>query len=286
MVFPAESGLAHRDASRGVRILKQLVGRSVDEKKMKRGGHAGEIAMNADAPNAGVGSYRPPVRRALLVLYLSIIAFLLLVAIAGLHPKIAVSSLSRDMAAIANVHPLTGVVSNVGILLWCATAAICLFSASLLRHQGALPEARFLLWAGLMTTGLLVDDFFLFHEYLAPVHFGFNEKAVHASYVCVTVVYLLRHRHLILETSYRLLAAALVLFAGSILLDVAGGHGWWVLAEDGCKLLGISSWFAYHASMARHWLVQAPALRNEATNGSTPEVSIFRWPLSLARRRR
>ncbi|HEU5136304.1 MAG TPA: hypothetical protein VFU13_14225 [Steroidobacteraceae bacterium] len=241
--------------------------------------------MDADAPNAGVGSYRPPVRRALLVLYLAIAAFLFLVAIAGLHPQIAVSSLTRDMAAIANVHPLTGVVSNVGILLWCAAAAICFFSSSLLRRQGAQPEARFLMWAGLMTTGLLVDDFFLFHEYLAPVHLGFNEKAVHASYVCVTVAYLLSHRHLILETNYRLLAAALVLFAGSILLDVAGGHGWWVLAEDGCKLFGISTWFAYHAATARHWLVQSPALRNPQTN-STPEASIFRWPLRLARRRR
>ena len=162
------------------------------------------------------------------------------------------------MAAIANVHPLTGVVSNVGILLWCATAAICLFSSSLLRQQGARPEAGFLLWAGLMTTGLLLDDFFMFHEYLAPVHFHLNEKLVHASYFCVTAVYLLRHRHLILETNYRLLAAALVLFAGSMLVDVADGEGWWRLVEDGCKILGISSWLGYHAGRARHWLMRAP----------------------------
>jgi hypothetical protein len=242
--------------------------------------------MNADAPNVGVGSYRSPNLRALLALYLPVLVFLFLVGVAGLQRHIAISSLTRDMAAIANVHPLTGVVSNVGILLWCAAAAICLFSSSLLRQKGAQPEARFLLWAGLMTTGLLVDDFFLFHEYLAPVHFGFNEKAVHASYVCVTVVYLLRHRHLILETRYWRLAVALVLFAGSILLDAADAHGWWVLAEDGCKLLGITSWMGYHAGTARQWLVHAPVVRTLPTNSPTLGASISMWALGSARRRR
>jgi len=218
--------------------------------------------MNAYAPSLGAGSYKLPNRRGLLGLYLPVIGLILLVALTARYGHVPVSNMTRDMAAIANVHPLTGVVSNVGILLWCAAAAICLFSSSLLRKQGARAEAGFLWWAGLMTTGLLVDDFFMFHEYLAPVHFHLNEKLVHASYFTVTAIYLLRHRRLILETNYRLLAAALVLFAGSTLIDVADGLGWWRLAEDGCKLLGISSWFAYHAGMARHWLVEAPVLRS------------------------
>ena len=221
--------------------------------------------MNAYAPSSGVGNYTLPNLKGLLGLYLPVFGVIFLVAIAAKYGHIPVSNLTRDMAAIANVHPLTGVVSNVGILLWCAAAAICLFSSSLLRQQGAHREAGFLLWAGLMTTGLLVDDFFMFHEYLAPVHFHLNEKVVHASYFCVTALYLWRHRRLILETDFRLLAAALVLFAGSTLIDVVDGQGWWRLAEDGCKLLGISSWFAYHAGRARQWLVQAPVARTQAT---------------------
>ena len=223
--------------------------------------------MNADASNVVASSYRPPNRRGLLELYLPIVGLLFLVTLAALEGHIPLSRMTRDMAALAKVHPFTGVVSNVGILLWCATAAICLFSSSLLRQRGAHPEARFLLWAGLMTTALLFDDFFMFHEYLAPVHFHINEKAVHASYFCVTAVYLLRNRRVILEASYQLLAAALVLFAGSILFDLAGGHSWWILGEDGCKILGIASWFAYHAGRARYWLVQAPVVQSQATNG-------------------
>ena len=222
--------------------------------------------MNANAPNVGIGSFRLPIGRGLVALYLAVLTLLGLVVIAALYPHVPVSTLTRDMAAIAKVHPLTGVVSNAGVLLWCAAAAICFFSSSLLRQQGAQAEARFLLWSGLLTTLLLVDDFFMVHEYLAPVHFRLNEKVVLASYFCVTAVYLVRHRHQILQTGYHLLAAALVLFGGSVLLDLADAHGWWVLVEDGCKLLGIASWFGYHSGRAKYWLVLAPDARTPMTN--------------------
>ena len=223
--------------------------------------------MNANALSSGAraGRYGLPNRKGLLVLYLANVALLFIVLFAALRMKIPVSSLTRDMAAIAKVHPFTGLVSNVGILLWCSTAAICLFSSNLLRRRGAHQAAGFLLWAGLMSAGLLVDDFLMLHESLAPVHLGLNEKVVLASYACITAAYLLRHRRLILEGDYWLLAAAMVLFGGSMLLDLANGSGWWRLAEDGFKLLGISSWFAYHAGKAMHWLAPASDLRSQMT---------------------
>jgi hypothetical protein len=220
--------------------------------------------MSADAPRLSVRSDGLPDRRVLLALYLPILALLLLVAVASLSPRIALSSLTRDMAGIAQVHPLIGVVSNVGVLLWCATAVICLFSRSLLRQQGRYAEARFLSWAGLMTIVLLVDDLFMVHEYIAPVHFHVNEKVVLAVYACAAGAYLLSHRRLILAANYHLLAAAMLLFAASMLVDIADGTGWWNLAEDGLKVLGIASWLGYHAGRARHWLVPAREPQSEA----------------------
>lgn len=219
--------------------------------------------MSADAPVVSVRGHGLPGRTALLALYLPVLALLFLVAIAATSPDIAVSSLTRDMAAIAQVHPLTGVVSNVAVLLWCATAVICLFSSSLLRRQGLSAEARFLLWAGLMTVVLLVDDLFMIHEYIAPVHFHVNEKVVLVAHMCGASAFLLSHRRLILAADFKLLAAAMVLFTGSMLVDFADGTGWWNLAEDGFKVLGITSWLGYHAGMARHWLVQASDSRSQ-----------------------
>jgi hypothetical protein len=237
--------------------------------------------MSTDALSASAGGYRLPNLKGLLILYLPNFALLFLVAIAALGPQITVASLTRDMAATAKVHPLTGVVSNVGILLWCATAAICLFSSNLLRQRGAHRAAGFLLWSGLMTAGLLVDDFFMFHEYLAPVHLGLDEKVVLLGYVCITAVYLLQQRRLILEADYRLLVSALVLFTGSMMIDLADVGGWWNLAEDGCKLLGIASWFGYLAGRAKQWLALAPDARTQMTNVASrkdapPRTQVYR----------
>lgn len=220
--------------------------------------------MSADAPSVSARGYGLPDRKGLLVLYLPILALLFLVTVAAFSSHISLSSLTRDMAAIAHVHPLIGVVSNVGVLLWCATAVICLFSWSLLRQQGLHAEARFLLWAGLMTVVLLVDDLFMIHEYIAPIHLHVSEKVVLAIYACAAGAYLLSHRRLILAANYQLLAAAMVLFTASMLVDIANGRGWWGLAEDGFKVLGIASWLGYHAGRARHWIVHAPAHRSEA----------------------
>ena len=220
--------------------------------------------MSADAPGENGRSYAMPGPKGLLVLFLPILALLSMVTIAAFTAHVPLSSLTRDMASIAHIHPLIGVVSNVGILMWCATAVVCLFGFSLLRQQGLQAEARFLLWAGLMTLVLLLDDLFMIHEYIAPVHFHLSEKLVLASYALATGVYLLSHRDLILSANYNLLAAAMGLFTASMLVDIADVGGWWRLGEDGFKILGIASWFGYHAGRARHWLANAPHAESQA----------------------
>jgi hypothetical protein len=217
--------------------------------------------MSADAPDGRGQLWGLPGLKGLSLLYLPVLALLIVAVIAARSLHVPVASLTRDMAALAHVHPLIGVVSNVGVLLWCATAAICLFSRNVLRQQGRHEEARCLLWAGILTSGLLLDDLFMIHEYIAPVHFHVNEKVILACHAGGFGAYLLSHRRLILADNYQLLAAAMVLFAASVLVDISDGHGWLSnLAEDGFKLLGIASWLGYHAGKAKLWLVEAPPM--------------------------
>jgi hypothetical protein len=52
----------------------------------------------------------------------------------------------------------------------------------------------FLFWSGLITSMLLLDDFFLVHDALIPRYLGLSEKLIFLSYGMVTAWYLLRFR--------------------------------------------------------------------------------------------
>ena len=188
----------------------------------------------------------------LFLLYILPLFFLLLVIVASFQLDISFAMFTRDPAAIASIHPFVGVASNLGVLLWAASATICLFGWTIFRHS--LNEMRFsifLLCSGLMTTLLLFDDLFLLHDFVFPRYFGVKEKIVFLVYGGLILLGMVKFKKPILETEYLLLLIALGFFGLSVLTDVFQyriqsfvGH-WRILFEDGFKLLGIVGWFGY-----------------------------------------
>ena len=65
--------------------------------------------------------------RYLLIVFVPSISILLAVAVVSVLFKVSIPDMTRDVTALANIHPLSGVLSNLGILLWCSTASICFF---------------------------------------------------------------------------------------------------------------------------------------------------------------
>lgn len=185
-----------------------------------------------------------------------------LYALLYVQPWVPMASLIRDPAAILNGRFYDGFVSNVGILLWCATAAICLFRGGELRaRRGIDGEAAFLLSAGLFTLILLLDDLFMAHEQILPDVFGVPEKAVLVTYVVLACAYLLVNRRAILQGDAVILVLALGFFALSNVADVAipyhfhdtpigreVNHG--VILEEGLKFVGIAAWTVFHLRAA------------------------------------
>ena len=84
-------------------------------------------------------------------LYLPALGLLVAAAILAQVLGIPAGQFTRDMAAIAEVHPLKGALSNVGILLWTGAAAISLFSGATLWRRGDNGMARFLIASGCLT---------------------------------------------------------------------------------------------------------------------------------------
>jgi hypothetical protein len=197
---------------------------------------------------------------------------LLLVAVPPLvsaSADVPVGVLLRDPTTTLRGHPLTGLQSNIGVLIWWAGASVCLFCAVALRRaQGHGGLRSFLLWSGVITAVLAGDDLFLIHEELAPRYLQLDEKWVVATYGVAVAWYLVTFRSVILDSEYLLLLAALLFLGSSVLVDELVEHKWlspWrIVVEDGLKLLGIVSWTAYLVSVSLRALATASA---EAARG-------------------
>lgn len=173
--------------------------------------------------------------------------------------QISVRHLMQDPTAVMKVPIYTGFISNLGVLLWCATAAICLLSATILPKIPRYQKLRaFFLFSGLLTTTLVFDDLFLLHERFFPDYLNISENFVYAAYGITTVVFLLRFRKTILKTDLIFLVLAFGWFGSSILIDkILPFSERSIFLEDGFKLLGIVSWFAYFSRTCSQELKKA-----------------------------
>lgn len=208
---------------------------------------------------------------------LALLAFLSLGALLGF----SLNEITRDPLATADLHPLTGAQSQVGVLLWWSAASITLAAWAVIRRAGGdRGLAWFLFWSALVTFWLALDDAFQFHDDLAADWFGLRERYVILGYVVALGLYFLAFRRFLWRSDRTLLVLAF-LFAG---LSVAGDLVSQQFVEDGApsgvgevlnyledamKLLAIVSWSAY---LIRYSLAALGGPATEATTGDrSPE---------------
>jgi hypothetical protein len=174
------------------------------------------------------------------------------------------ASLIRDPVAIFGGQFYHGLVSNIGILLWCAAAAICLFRGAENWRAGFRRRGGFLLSAGLLTSMLLLDDFFLVHEQMLPRLTGMPEKLILIFYPIAVVLYTAAWWREIVRADAALLLLSLTFFAISNLIDVAFDYHFYempagpevsvsVILEEGAKFIGIAAWAVFHIRAA--WML-------------------------------
>ena len=189
--------------------------------------------------------------------------FLLVLAV---QPFVSLDLLVRDPLAAANAPPYYGFASNAGIVVWCATAAVCLFAAAIRWQSGADDNRRvwFLAYAGGLTTVLMLDDFFMLHEAIFPYYLFIPEPFVFGAYGLGMLAYLVLFRRTILSLEPLLLALCFGFLALSMIGDLLWEQPddvWTSLFEDGSKFIGICLWSAFHLRASWH-IVCAPASRS------------------------
>jgi hypothetical protein len=176
-----------------------------------------------------------------------------LFAVMGLSSayNVPAHDLTRDPAAVMNGAYYMGLLSNWGIMLWSATAGICLMAALLIREH-APRVGTWLFASGLLTLLLAVDDMFMLHETVFPDVFGIHEKLIYVLYSLVGGAYLLYFLPQILRRHYLFLILS-VFFLG--LMAVSDSIGRWVdiptALEDSFKYIAIVFWLVFFTKSAR-----------------------------------
>jgi len=184
----------------------------------------------------------------LLAAYLPVFCALVILEIVHWQTNIPIWHFTWNPSAVLEAAFYVGLFSNIGILLWCSTAAICLFSfAALARDASHRKMASFFLFSGLVTSLLLMDDLFLLHDRLFPRYLSLSPKVVLGGYTILTLLYLGRFARTILATEFLLLLFAFGFLGLSTIIDSVpdGILPLHTTLEDGFKLFGIVSWFTY-----------------------------------------
>lgn len=158
----------------------------------------------------------------------------------------------RDPAVIPGIGPMTGAMSALGIMLWAASAAVALFSASMLEGRGR----SFMTVLGTASVCLAVDDQFMLHEGLADDSSLLGQVAYVLVYGVAALGIGVAWRDCFPGRHLVLLIAAMSMFGLSIAADAVAEFveqpvGLQTAIEDSLKYVGIAYWTAFITLRAR-----------------------------------
>jgi hypothetical protein len=170
--------------------------------------------------------------------------------------------LTQDAAGQAELPFFAGYVSNVGAMLWCIAASVCLFSFALIQGRDAAGWTGFFLCAGLLSALLGADDLLLLHEEVFRRAFGLREEIVFGAYMLLLLAFMTRYSGRLRQGPYFLLLLAVGFFVGSLAADLEVtrvGPPYHHLVEDGAKFMGVVNWCVFFTLMA--WQRVRPMIR-------------------------
>lgn len=204
-----------------------------------------------------------PVKQ-LLITLVPAICVLIAMAIAHNFFNVSIYNLTRDPTVIGKIHPLSGIISNLGVLLWWSATTICFFTSMFFFRTKQQETYQFFLMATVLSTWLALDDLFQFHDDLIGRYLGFDESFFMIALMVLVLIFLFKFKKIILQTNFIVLFLALGFFFVSVTVDHYQGAKALlslgelrVFIEDGSKWLGITCWLSYFAFTSFQFFIKA-----------------------------
>ena len=174
--------------------------------------------------------------------------FLFSVLVIAVKSGIEPSDLSRDYSGVYHLEPYVGMLSSLGIIIWCASVTLCWFAWYFLRMRNPNSGRKnFFFVSGLITAIIAIDDLFQFHEVIVPDYFGIPEISFYIAYTFILILFNIKYVNTLMNKYFSILISSYFFLAFSIVFDVffedAVAFGTYI--EDGLKFMGIALWSAY-----------------------------------------
>jgi hypothetical protein len=199
---------------------------------------------------------RIPLLLLLLIPVLLIIGFVSLISWKTGQP---IYVLFQDIFFVAQVSLYIGFVSNIGAFVWAFAIAICVYVGVLLFNKREQRKVSyFFLYAAFLSILLMLDDFFMLHEIIYPRYFHIGSDIIYIIYAVLGIGFAIKFKKIILQSDTIILLLAFGFFALSIFFDEVRESiaisDYWIIAEDGSKLIGIIYWLAYFSITGKTYL--------------------------------
>ena len=187
-------------------------------------------------------------------------------ALAGIKGILVIRDLAQTCDSLLGV----GLISNLGYLLWIATAAIALFSAYATPTHNQHKLKKMLLCGGWFSFILCIDDMFLLHDRYI------GQTFLYVVYAIFAFLIVFKFRDQLVKNGGEVFILAATLLALSVLTDkfqrdivdiTPINYASLQLFEEGVKFLGITTWLYFW------WSASARFIKN-STNPQSQETKI------------
>jgi hypothetical protein len=154
--------------------------------------------------------------------------------------------MTTDPLQTAEFPWYTGLLSNLGVILWSVSIG-CAFSIAILLPNNR-QVAHFLIATGTLSIVLVIDDMFRLHDSFFLSRLNIPEYFTFFIYGLILSIYLVSFYRVILsDISFILLTGALLFFGASIILDMFTPYSSIeTFIKGSLKFIGIALWLTYN----------------------------------------